>query len=39
MGEKHLRYGAIYQIKLSEYSLISNPLFHQGTPEAELTFV
>lgn len=37
MGEKHLHYGAIYWIKPSHYSLIKNPLFHQGTSEAELT--
>lgn len=29
MGEKHLHYGAIYQVKLFQYSLIWNPLFHQ----------
>lgn len=29
MGEKHLHYGAIYQVKLFQYSLIWNPLFYQ----------
>lgn len=37
MGEKHLHDGAIYRIKPSQHSLIWNPLFQQGTSEAELT--